>query len=186
MGVVALVVDMQVDFFAHDRLVRRRDALAANTNELVAMTREAEAPVVWIRQEFSPDLADAPLEIRRNKTRVVLEGTPGASILPELVVHPSDRVVVKKRYSAFYGTNLDELLADLHCTGLIVAGINTHACVRATVVDAYQRDYDVILARDCIDSHDEEHHEVTWRYLNGKLGRGLSNEQIRAMLLDPN
>ena len=94
----------------------------------------------------------------------------------------TDHVIVKKRYSAFFGTNLDDLLGRLGCTQIIVAGINTHACVRTTVIDAYQRDYDVILARDCIESHDKEHHETTWRYMDGKLGRGMSNAQIYDLL----
>lgn len=142
----------------------------------------AVIPVVWVRQEFAPDLSDASLEVRRHQTRVVIAGTPGADLLPELVVHLSDHVVLKKRYSAFFGTNLDELLARLDCDRMIVAGVNTHACVRTTVVDAYQRDYEVILAKDCIDSLDREHHEVTWRYMDGKLGRGMANEEILVWL----
>jgi nicotinamidase-related amidase len=182
MTAVALVIDMQVDFFVHARLAQRRTALVGSTNALVAATREAAAPVVWVKQEFCPDLSDATLEVRRAKIDVVVAGTPGASILPELDVRASDHVIVKKRYSAFFGTSLDDLLVRLGCSQLIVAGINTHACVRTTVIDAYQRDYDVVLARDCIASHDEEHHEITWRYMDGKLGRGMSNEQIHALL----
>ena len=70
----------------------------------------------------------------------------------------------------------------MRCTRLIVAGVNTHACVRASVVDAYQRDLDIILAKDAIDSHDEEHHDVSWRYMAGKLGRSMSVEDIRETL----
>lgn len=182
MAAVTLVIDMQTDFFAHERLSQRRAALVGHTNALVSATRDAGAAVVWVKQEFSPDLSDATLEVRKHKIAVVIAGTPGASILPELDMRTTDHVVVKKRYSAFFGTNLDDLLDRLGCTRLIVAGINTHACVRTTVVDAYQRDYDVILARDCIESHDEEHNEITWRYMDGKLGRGMSNAQIYALL----
>lgn len=182
MTTVALVIDMQADFFGHQRLSLLRPALAAHINTLTAMARDAAIPIVWVRQEFSPDLSDASLEVRRRQTRVVIAGTQGAEILPELDVHVSDHFVLKKRYSAFFGTNLDSLLAQLDCDQLIVAGVNTHACVRTTVVDAYQRDYDIILAKDCIDSLDREHHDVTWRYMDGKLGRGMANEQIRAWL----
>ena len=122
--------------------------------------------------------------MRRSQIRVVIAGTPGAELLPELDVHGSDHFVMKKRYSAFFGTSLDTLLAQLGCDQLIVAGVNTHACIRATVVDAYQRDYEVILAKDCIDSLDREHHEVTWRYMDGKLGRGMANGEILAWLAD--
>lgn len=182
MALVTLVIDMQTDFFAHERLARGRAELAAHVNDLVQATRDAGQAVVWVKQEFSPDLGDATLEVRRRRISVVIAGTPGAAILPELDVAAGDRIVVKRRYSAFFGTDLDEILQRLGCTRIIVAGINSHACVRATVVDAYQRDYDLILARDCIDSHDAEHHEITWRYLDGKLGRGLSNAQIRDLL----
>ncbi len=181
---VTLIIDMQVDFFAHKRLSDGRGGLVVNVNALAAATREAETPLVWVKQEFSPDLSDASLEVKRSKISVVISGTSGAQILPELDVRSSDNIIIKKRYSAFFGTDLDDLLRSFHCDTLIVAGVNTHACIRTTVVDAYQRDYDVILARECIESHDGEHHEVSSRYMDGKLGRGMDNREIRSLLLN--
>ena len=86
--------------------------------------------------------------------------------------------MTKKRYSAFFGTSLDETLCSYQCKRVIVAGVNTHACIRTTVVDAYQRDYDVILASDCIDSADAEHHDVSLRYMEGKLATSVRNTDI--------
>jgi nicotinamidase-related amidase len=176
--VVILIIDMQVDFFAHDLLTRLRPALVANVNALVAAARVAGSRIIWVRQEFSPDLADAPLEVRKNRIRVVVSGTPGASFLPELNVVESDEFIVKKRYSAFFGTDLDERLSRLSCRQIIVAGVNTHACVRSTVIDAYQRDFPVLLATDCVASYDKEHHDISWRYMDGKLGRGMTNSEL--------
>lgn len=76
----------------------------------------------------------------------MIAGTPGASILPEIDVQAADHLLVKRRYSAFFGTGLDDLLARLNCSRLIIGGINTHAYVRTTVADAYQRNYEIILA----------------------------------------
>jgi nicotinamidase-related amidase len=180
--VATLIIDTQVDFFNHERLMRRRAALAKSINELVAASRASHTPVIWVRQEFAPDLSDASLEVRRKNIRIVIAGSPGAATLPELDARASDAVIIKKRYSAFFGTELDGVLARLAPETLVVAGINTHACVRATVIDAYQRDYDVILARDCIDSHDEQHHAVSWRYMDGKIGRGMSNAEIESLM----
>ena len=182
MNVTAIIIDMQEDFFVHERLSRRRSDLVKNMNELVSYCRENDAKIIWIRQEFAPDLSDAMLEAKRKNIRVVISGTPGAEILSELDRRPSDRLLVKKRYSAFFGTDLNERLSRSGTSKLIIAGINTHACIRTTVVDAYQRDFEIILARDCIDSHDEEHHDISWRYMDGKLGKGMSNEQIRLLL----
>jgi len=113
--------------------------------------------VIWVRQEFNEDLSDAFLDMRRRHVSVTIAGTNGARILPELTQASNDHVIVKKRYSAFFGTSLDGLLATLNPRSLVVAGINTHACIRTTVIDAYQRDYDVVLAADCIGSFDTEH-----------------------------
>lgn len=181
MSAVLLVIDMQVDFFRHERLSKRQPELVSQVNSLVSTMRSAGVPVIWVRQEFAPDLGDASLEVKRTSARVVIAGTPGASLLPGLEVDPDDHFVIKKRYSAFFGTGLDSTLQSMMCTTVIVAGVNTHACIRTTVVDAYQRDYDVILARDCIDSLDLEHHDVSWRYMDGKLGRGMSNDEIGAV-----
>jgi nicotinamidase-related amidase len=179
---VAVIIDMQEDFFAHERLSRRRTTLTQRMNELVSICREGDVPIVWVKQEFAPDLSDAMLEAKKKGIRVVIAGTPGAAILPQLDYRSSDHLVVKKRYSAFFGTKLDELLTRLEPSQLIVAGINTHACVRAAVIDAYQRDYEIILARECIESHDAEHHEISWKYMDGKLGRGMSNGEIRSVI----
>jgi isochorismate hydrolase len=91
-------------------------------------------------------------------------------------------VIVKKRYSAFFGTGLDEVLDRLRPDGLILAGINTHACIRTTAIDAYQRDWPLILASDCVDSYDREHHRVTLNYMKDKLALLMTNHQIDAML----
>jgi nicotinamidase-related amidase len=176
-----LVIDMLNDFLDRWELLRR-DALIRSINELVRMMREASLPVIWVRQEFEADLSDAYLEMRRNGIRTAIKGTSGAQIDAKLDVVSSDRIVIKKRYSAFFGTPLDAMLAGLKPDGLIVAGINTHACIRTTVIDAYQRDWELILATDCVDSYDSEHHRVTMSYLANKIAAPMTNRQIRELL----
>jgi isochorismate hydrolase len=73
-------------------------------------------------------------------------------------------------------------LSDPRPDGLILAGINTPACIRVSAVDAYQRDWKVIVAADCVGSYDAEHHEVPLRYMNGKIASVMSNEAVREML----
>ena len=177
-----VVVDLQRDFFESGPLADLRETLTARTNELVAIFRERDLPVVWVRQEFADDLSDAFLLMRRRGTKKTIAGTPGAEFLPELQRDARDPVVLKKRYSAFFRTNLDELLSTSQPQHLVIAGINTHACVRMTAIDAYQRDYSVIIAEECVASYDAEHHAVTRRYMQGGIAEFLSNERIRGLL----
>lgn len=176
---VFLVVDMLADFFERQpALAAQRSRLVDAINQLAARMRDVGQPVIWVRQEFKPDLSDAFLDMRREGIELTIAGTPGSRLLPELHQATADHVIVKKRYSAFFGTTLDELLATFVPATLVVAGVNTHACIRTTVIDAYQRDFDVIVASDCIASYDAEHHDVTARYLEGHIARFMSNVDI--------
>jgi maleamate amidohydrolase len=176
-----VVIDMLHDFLANWE-VTQRQRLVRSINDLVRSMRDLGHPIVWVRQEFEPDLRDAFPEMRAKGIRITIKGTQGCQILSELATAPSDTVVIKKRYSAFYGTTLDETLARLQPDAIILAGINTHACIRTTAIDAYQRDWPVILAMDCIDSYDREHHEMSVRYMKDKIATVMSNADILSAL----
>ena len=183
MQCVLLIIDLVNDFLEPWER-GRRDALIASVNDLVSAFRAHDAPIIWVRQEFEPDLSDAFLEMRRTGVRVTIRETPGCQLATGLDVLAMDGVIVKKRYSAFFGTDLDERLRAADASTLVLAGINTHACVRTTAIDAYQRDYDVVLAGDCVGSYDTEHHTVSLRYMNGKIARVLTNCEISDTLAD--
>jgi len=110
--------------------------------------------------------------------RIVVAGTPGAGFLSELEISGTDTIIIKNRYSAFFNTRLDEKLTEEKCSAVVVAGINSHACVRSSAVDAFQRDYAVILASECIDSYDFQHHQITMKYMQEQIGKVLTNEQF--------
>lgn len=179
---VFIFVDLLEDFFTQPPLSTRREALVAAANELAGIAREASAPVIWVRQEFEPDLSDAFLSMRQTGRRVTIKGTPGCQLLAELDRRPHDHEIVKQRYSAFFRTGLDGLLESLGCTHVVICGVNTHACVRATAIDAYQRDIHVLLARDAISSYDDEYHRESMRYLERSIGTALSNAELADLL----
>jgi nicotinamidase-related amidase len=179
-----LIIDMLNDFFRqHAALAEQRPRLVASINTLVEAFRDHGQPILWVRQEFAPDLHDAFLEMRQHNLHITIAGTDGCEILPELDYRPTDVTIVKKRYSAFFGTDLEERLKHDSAGLLVVAGTNTHACVRTTVIDAYQRDHKVVVAADCIASYDEAHHEITKRYLAGSIAQLLPNREIIKLLV---
>ena len=172
-----IIIDMLHDFL--DRWdANRRARLIEKTNRLIEVFRESAMPLIWVRQEFDADLSDAFLEMRDKHISITIKGTRGSRIHRDLTYSSNEATIVKKRYSAFFGTNLDEVLADLGSTQIVLAGVNTHACIRMAAIDAYQRDLRVILAADCIDSYDDEHAQVSLRYMDGKIARVMTNAQI--------
>jgi nicotinamidase-related amidase len=178
---VLIVIDMLNDFLDRWEPGRRMELTGA-IRELMGIMRRRSLPVIWVRQEFETDLSDAFAEMKAKEIRITIKGTKGCEIVPELVAEPSETQIVKKRYSAFFGTGLDQELTVIKPDAVILAGINTHACIRMTAIDAYQRDWPVILASDCIDSYDREHHEVSLRYMKDKIAAVMSNREIQMAL----
>jgi len=174
-------IDLISDFLDRQD-AKRVGQLIERTNELVGLFREAGLPIIWVRQEFASNLSDAFLEMRDHSIRRAISGTPGPQMDPRLAWDDADITFVKKRYSAFFRTGLDEVL-DRHDIGeLVLTGVNAHACVRTSAIDAYQRDLRVILATDCLSSYDEEHAAISLRYMARKIGRTLTNDEIRQHL----
>ena len=179
---VFIFVDLLEDFFSKPPLSERRGTLSFAVNDLASFARENDFPVIWVRQAFELDLSDAFRSMRETGTRITIRGTTGCDVIKEIERRPSDVEVVKKRYSAFFGTQLAQLLESVRCSHLIIGGVNTHACVRATAVDAFQLDYNVILAIDSIASYDDEYHRESIRYLAQSIGQPMNNGEIRECL----
>lgn len=176
------LVDVQGDFFESQDMVQDKDRLVEKINELTQMARSNHTPIIWVRQEFKNDLSDAYLGMRRDGIKITIEGDPGSKLLPELVVNDGDDNIVKKRYSAFFGTELRELLESKGVKKLIIGGVKTHNCVRMTVIDAYQNDYDVILAVDCLANVGDEHDEMTINFLCKHMATRMTNDEIKPLL----
>ncbi|MFQ6002086.1 MAG: cysteine hydrolase family protein, partial [Anaerolineae bacterium] len=104
-----------------------------------------------------------------------VEGTEEAEIIPELDSYPGQRLP-KRRYSAFYDTDLDERLAALKAEKLIVCGVCTDICVLHTVADARNRDYPVEIYTDCVASFDQEAHRFALKHMENILGAKLVTE----------
>src|SRR5712691_11501917 len=177
-GPVLIVIDMLNDFL-EKWLPAQREQLVGSINDLVGLMRQLGYPIIWVRQEFEPDLRDAFPAMKTKGIRITIKGTDGCEIASDLARVHSDPVVIKKRYSAFFATDLDQILHRLAPDVLILAGINTHACVRVTAIDAYQRDWKIVVAADCVDSYDREHHDISMKYMKDKIATVMTNEEIR-------
>ena len=176
-----IVIDMLNDYL--DRWDSdSRKTLISETNHLIHAFRAAACPVIWVRQSFKADLSDAFLEMRDQQIAITIEGTRGAEIDQDLARHEDDIVIVKKRYSAFFGTALEQVLGDIAPTFVTLAGVNTHACVRTTAIDAYQRDMRVLLASECIGSNDAEHARISLAYMDKKIASVMTNAEIMGTL----
>jgi ureidoacrylate peracid hydrolase len=170
-----IVVDMQNDFGADGGMFHRagidismiRRAVAPTARALTA-ARASRIPVIYLKMAFRPDLSDAgPLDSPNHArhlllgagiavrapngsaSRVLIRDTWNTDILSKLAPKPQDIVLYKHRFSGFFQTDLDTILASLNIKYLIVTGCTTSICVESTIRDAMFRDYSCVLLADC-------------------------------------
>jgi len=96
--------------------------------------------------------------------------TRGAEIIDELPVEKSDIIITKTRFSAFYNTNLDQVLAENGITEVHAVGVCTSICVMDTVGDLRDRDYKVIVYKQGIADFDQEAHEFSLKRMEKTYG----------------
>ncbi|MEV7397359.1 isochorismatase family cysteine hydrolase [Aeromicrobium sp. NPDC092404] len=148
-----VIVDMQVDYFNDGELERCRDDLVAACNTLFERATAAGAPVVEVRTEHRPDRSTWALNMREDDSGMVIEGTPGVDPVPGLRTEGALRVV-KTRDSAFFRTDLEDLLRSRGVESIALVGVSTESCIATTAADAYARDLRVVLVDEAVASID--------------------------------
>jgi len=154
-----LVIDMQLFFLESDSptFTPGGPAILPNVRRLLTAFREAGRPVIFTRHVHHSDDLDSGIMAWWWKGKC-LEGSRESEIHPDLAPLPSEKVVFKHRYSAFYNTDLETVLRCLKVEDLVVTGLMTNLCCESTVRDAYYRDYRVFFPADGTGTINEEMH----------------------------
>ena len=127
---------------------------------LVEAARAAGVPVIFFQEAHRRDLVDFGRELDGVEGIHLLEGDAGTEIDPALGVRSDDYVIRKRRYSCFFGTELEILLKGLGAKTLILIGGHTDVCVHYTFVDAHQHDYFCRVVEDCVAGSSLAAHEA--------------------------
>lgn len=178
-----LVVDMQYDFVAEDAPVKCRNAkkIVEPIRSLLKTARKRGVPVIYLKEVHRANWVDIGVE-REKEPLHCMEGTEGVEIVEELTPKEGDYVIEKRRYSGFYGTDLELLLRCLKVDTLIITGVATNLCVRATCEEAKFRDYHIMVPRQCVAGTSIESHECTLSDIQSYYGEVLPVEYVRKRL----
>ena len=131
----------------------------------LARARSSGEPVVYVKDEHLP--GDAEFQMFPPHA---IAGTRGARIVPELAPAAADVVIPKRRYSGFFGTDLDITLRERGVDTLRLVGDCTNICVLYTAADARNLGYAVEVVKDGVTSFDLEAHADALRELEKTLG----------------
>jgi len=153
------VIDMLKDFLNKDGALYCGDQCRKITPFVKEKTEEFHKEgnlVVFICDAHKED--DLEFEVF---PKHCVAGTRGAEIIDELPVGKDDVIIRKTRYSAFYGTTLDDILKNKPISEVHVVGVCTSICVMDTVGDLRDRDYKVIVYKDGVADFDERSYQFS-------------------------
>ena len=170
MSNVVLVVDMVVGFMEPGHNLYCGDEsreIIPRVQELIERERADGGDVIFICDTHDPD----DLEFQMFPVHCV-RGTEEAEVIAELRGYEGE-TIRKRRYSAFFETDLEDRLARLNPDKVIVCGVCTDICVMHTAADARNRDYAVEVRTDCVASFDAEAHRYALRHMEMILGAKL-------------
>jgi len=153
-----IVVDMVKDNIKegsrHPITLEARSILP-NLQGLLGESRRRGFPVVFACDSF---LKEDFIFKGRMKVHS-LRGTEGSEVVDDLKPEPADIILPKRRFSAFFKTDLDQTLRMLGIDTIVVAGITVEVCVLMTVMDGLSHDFSAILLEDCTASKNQKMHQ---------------------------
>lgn len=122
-------------------------------NELIEVATTKNITIFQVLTIHKADKSTWNIVMKKYNFSALIEGSEEAKLLPEIKFDSSQEIIVKTRQSTFIRTNFEEKLKEKNIDTLILSGVFTHGCVGRTAVDAYERDFNVILAKDASFSH---------------------------------
>ena len=183
-----VVVDVQNDFVSPEGSASKRGedvgaamAMVPNLLRFIDQARRVGLTTVYIRTTHS-EWTDTPSWIYRTSQKGGLstcrEGTWGAELYAGISPLPTERVVIKHRYSAFINTDLNTVLKARNIQSVLVCGVATNVCVETTARDAYMYDYYVTMIDDCSAAYETKLHLGTLENMRRHFGLVVSSAEI--------
>lgn len=178
-----VVIDIQKGIVGMPGAPHSTASVVANCVRLVETARRVGALPVLVHVGRSRDGADR-LNVTADQTWAGAASLPPdwSDLVAELGSHPSDIVILKRQWGAFYGTDLDLQLRRRKLTTIILCGIATEFGVESTARDAYERGYEQVFAEDAMTGRNAESHADSVTRIFPRMGRVRTTEEIIAAL----
>jgi maleamate amidohydrolase len=182
--VALLLVDVIEAFFAPNGAFHYEAAaeVLPALGRLLAAGRQGARLIVHAREAHYPGLAD--YEGTKLPPHCIL-GEPDAGFVPGFEPRPGEPEVRKRRFSAFFATDLALLFQEQGVRTIVIGGVKTNVCIRATVQDAFAHGFEPILARGAVNSNRPHLHEATLEDVDRYLGRVIGLDEAEALLRGP-
>ena len=179
-----LIVDFVVAYLdpASPLYAGVEDALASN-ERLLAAARKAGIPVIFTNVVYTPGGADGGVFYRKVPALKLFDrGSPLGAFPASLQPREGELVISKQYASSFFGTHLAATLTSNGIDTLLITGLSTSGCVRATALDACQHGFLPFVVREACGDRHPGPHEANLFDLQAKYAEVISEAQALANL----
>ena len=154
-----ICIDMQAGVFTGGSLPHvGTDEVLPKAKKVLAAAREAKMPIIHFQEVHRKEMVDFGRELDGAESVHCLETWESTDYYWELAPIDGEFAISKRRYSCFFGTDLEILLRGLKVDTVVLMGTMTNVCVHYTAADAHQRDYHFHVIEDCCAGSDWEAH----------------------------
>jgi isochorismate hydrolase len=162
---VLLIIDMQGFFLDEEShaFIPSSKAIIPNVENLIKTYREAHLPLIYSRHAYLEN--EDPGIMARWWGDAISNEDPLSEIITEVLPHENDIVLRKTRYSAFIGTELEDILTIKMAKSIVICGVMTHLCCETTAREAFMKDFEVYFVMDATATQTEELHLSSLRTL---------------------
>ena len=164
--------------------------LVKNTRDMVDFAHANGIPVIYTKLHMRQDLKDRPICISTMNLSMdslypapfAQEGNEDAELIPELTPEARDFVVIKRRTSAFTGTDLELYLRTMGITTLLMTGISTELGVEDTARNGRNLDFNIVILSDCCATTDPAIQEWIEQHIFPIIGRCMTSAEAQSLM----
>jgi len=157
-------------------------AVVAANVQLLGVFRKKGLPIFFTTVVYNNDQQASVFRRKVPALNVLQAGCHWVALDPAMERVDSEPLIEKHWPSAFHKTDLDDQLRTLGVDSLVVTGLTTSGCVRASAVDGLQNNYQVVIAREAVGDRNPAAHESNLFDLNAKYADVMSVAEIVAIL----
>lgn len=178
-----LIVDMVNGFTDPDcPLGSEANEVVEANRQLLSVFRAKNLPVVFTTVVYHDNNQARVFRDRVPALNILEPGSHWVSVDSRLEPQDDEPVIEKQWASGFFKTDLDEYLRGLGVNSLVITGLTTSGCVRATAVDGLQYDYKVVIPAEAVGDRNEDAHRSNLFDLNAKYADVLDLKYVLEMI----
>lgn len=177
-----VVIDLQRGITGMPSEPHSSQEVLSNSAKLLNAARKNNMAIFLVHVTPSSDLKDALHPVAENTFSVSSFNKEWSEYCPELNIQPSDFLITKRQWGAFYGTELDLQLRRRGIDTIILCGIATNIGVESTARFAYEYGYNQIFVEDAMAARSKDEHNFPLKYIFPRLGLIRNTKDIVSCL----